>query len=100
MSGHTLADITIGQESETPRGWSYQVSLVFDDQSTADHTLALSWVDYEYWCGGDKPPSLVAERLLEAAFALNPELELPSTADASTLRRQIEELDQAVQARL
>ncbi len=95
-----VAKIDIAQETETAHGWSYRLSLTLDDDTETHHTLELAWVDYEYWSGGDKPPSLVAERLLEAAFEIDPDLALPRTTDASTLRRQITDLDQAVLTRL
>lgn len=100
MAHRRLAHIDIATEVETAHGWSYKLTLAYDDAGESHHTLDLDWVDYEYWSGGDKPPSLVAERLLEAAFAINPTLELPHAIDASTLRRQITDLDQAVLTRL
>ena len=100
MAQRRLTDIDIDREVETAHGWSYTLTLAFDDASESDHTLDLAWGDYEYWSGGDKPPSLVAERLLEAAYAIDPSLDLPPAIDASTLRRQITDLDQAVLTRL
>ena len=68
MAHRRLAHIDIATEVETGHGWSYELTLAYDDAGESHHTRDLSWVDYEDWSGGDKPPSLVAERLLEAGI--------------------------------
>lgn len=81
---HTRA-ILVQEETQTPRGWSFVVTL--GDRPTERHDVTLSWVDYEYWSHGVTPPSRIVELVLKALAELRPDAELPPRFDASTLRR-------------
>lgn len=100
MTPRTHPTIELGPEVEEAHGWRYEVTLSRDDCPSSAHDVTLSWVDYDHWSKGDKPPSLVLTRLLEAAFELEPTLSLPRIVDASILRRMVRGLDDALAARL
>lgn len=100
MTPRTDPTIEIGPEVEDAHGWRYEVTLARDASKRSTHVVTLSWVDYDHWSKGDKPPSLVLTRLLEAAFELEPALIMPGLIDASTLRRMVRGLDDALAKRL
>lgn len=84
--------VTVGEERESPRGWSYTVRVSI--QGLAERTLqvSLSHHDYELWCGGIEPPSQVVARAVRlAAQALG--LTLPPRFDLSQIRRRVRGFD-------
>ena len=52
-----VAAIDVGEESETGRGWSYAVRVVWHDDAETEHAVSLSWVDHDHWSGGVRAPS-------------------------------------------
>jgi hypothetical protein len=123
-----VARIEVQTEQETGRGWRYEVSVCRDSArdaggksptvapaaartttavGTTRHTITLSWVDHEHWCGGIKAPSKVIEALVGALVAREGEpmasgaaFELPSRFDAATARRWFCTLDDELTQRL
>lgn len=78
--------VTIGAESESAAGWTYEVRVERAGVER-EHRVHLAWVDHDHFSGGTRPPSEVIRSLLEALLDARPELELPSTFDASVIRR-------------
>lgn len=119
-----MTRIEVETEQETGRGWRYEVSVCRDAGrdtggksptttptttavGTTRHTITLSWVDHEHWCGGIKAPSRVIEALVGALVAREGEpmasgaaFELPSRFDAATARRWFCTFDDELTQRL
>lgn len=85
--GQVLA-VDVGPETDSGRGWLYDITIEFERGDPAHITLALSWVDHDDLSGGTVPPSKVAARLIEAALDVIGVDALPRRVDASTLRRR------------
>jgi hypothetical protein len=92
-----LARVIVHAETDSPRGWRYQVVVERDGFGASDHEVTLSWADHEYWCGGHDPPSSVVERFVGVVASRAGEGRVPSPLparfDASTARRWLPELD-------
>lgn len=95
-----MASVTVQDEQETPRGWSYEVVIRRDDGRETVHRVSLSWADHEYWCGGAAPPSRIVERLGQIVLEREAEREIPEKFDAATARRWWGDLDEVLQSRL
>ena len=83
--------IDLIEETQTARGWAYDLSITTPEGRTTYHHLTLSWQDHDHWTGGSTPPSQLAERLLGLLIADG--VELPARFDASTARRWLPHLD-------
>ncbi len=91
--------VVIGREEDTGAGWAFEV-MVCSDSEERDHRALMSWVDYDYWCGGSVAPAEVVRIAIEAGLrSINADA-LPSVFDLSTLRRRCIEFDDIVRARL
>ena len=88
-------DIAVGEETETPRGWSYAVRIDRGGRPSV-HRVDLSWNDHDHWCGGARPPSKLVEFLLRWLIERDPNRELPEHFDAATIRRWHPEVDSEV----
>jgi len=88
--------VTIFTESDTGRGWSYEVELVHPDGTATHHRVDLAWVDHDHWSGGRRSPSVVVQAILEWVLAQGDRRLLPARFDASTLRRWYPDLDGAL----
>lgn len=86
-------DVTVGEETESPRGWSYAVSVSLKGEGESTHEVTLSHHDYEHWCGGIEPPSRVVSRALRLAIQVMGDT-LPPRFDLTQLRRRIERFDE------
>jgi len=86
-----MSVVQVGAETETDRGWSYDVRIRVAGAVTR-HVVTLAWVDHDYWCGGTRPPSEVVERLLRFVVG-SVEAALPERFDAATVRRWIPDID-------
>lgn len=86
-----MSVVQVGAETETDRGWSYEVHVRRDGAVTR-HMVTLAWVDHDYWCGGTRPPSEVVERLI-SLLTRRLASGLPERFDASTARRWVPEID-------
>lgn len=105
-----MARVTVHEETESPHGWKFRVSLAGagvaakgagnGGSAVFECSLHLSWHDYEHWSHGTTPPARVAEVVLDSAMELDPELAVPPKLDAATLRRRVPGLDEAVRERL
>jgi hypothetical protein len=85
-------------EREGFHGWRFDMSLPGEAGRTV--TLALSWVDYEYWSHGAASPCRVAEAVVRSILEVDPARELPESFDASTARRWVRDLDRRVRDQL
>ncbi len=86
-----MSVVQVGAETETGRGWSYDVHVRRAGAVTR-HVVTLAWVDHDYWCGGTRPPSEVVERLM-TLVAKRLASGLPDRFDAATARRRMPDLD-------
>lgn len=90
--------VTLGPETESPRGWVYQVHVSGHCRPETTHQVSLSHHDYEHWCGGVEPPSRVVARAVQlAATALADAL--PPRFDLSQMRRRIDRFDEHMRGR-
>ncbi|MCW5775385.1 MAG: hypothetical protein KIS87_02920 [Phycisphaeraceae bacterium] len=87
-----MSIVQVGAETETDRGWSYEVRVAAPDGGFSHHVVTLAWVDHDYWCGGTRPPSEVIERLM-ALVVRRRAIGLPESFDAATARRWMPDLD-------
>jgi hypothetical protein len=85
-------------EREDFHGWRFEMALPGDPARSV--TLALSWVDYEYWSHGAASPSRVAEAVVRGILDAEPARELPDCFDASTARRWVRDLDRRIREML
>jgi len=92
-----LSTIRIEEESEAPRGWSFQVAVMGDDGTDTRHCVRLSWVDYDHWSHGSTPPALVAQAVVR--FLLDRGETVPARFDAATLRRRFPDFDDTMGGR-
>jgi len=90
--------ITVKHETETPRGWRYDIIVGAGTSGAADRALIvdLAWVDHDHWSGGVCQPSRVIEAVMRVVVDLLPGEELPDRFDASSARRWVADLDGAV----
>lgn len=87
-----MAQIEIGQETEGPNRWSYDVT-VHDEGKTYTYDVTLSWSDYDLWSRGRVAP----ERVVKAAFNFLLSKEsadsILSKFDCALIRRYFPEVD-------
>jgi hypothetical protein len=101
-SSRETSGIRVVTEAESAHGWRFVIAAPrrAADSSAAEHEMTLAWVDYEFWSHGMHSPSRVAEAVVGAVIAAQPERELPARFDASTARRWVSGLDALVRERL
>lgn len=80
------ARVTVEQERETERGWSFLVRIDATPAPTR-RTVRMSWVDHEYWCHGGSRPSRVVAALIEFLLDRGGLDTLGETFDAAAVRR-------------
>jgi hypothetical protein len=105
-----VADIQVEVEDETDlgEGWQFVVAVTSagvdangrSEPDDHDHPVSvrrfrvsLSWMDYDFWCGGSRrPESVVADvvRLVIDRIGLD---RLPERFDTATVRRWIRDAD-------
>lgn len=78
----------LAAERESSRGWEYDLKI-----AGRQLKLTLSWSDHDHWSGGSRPPSAVAQALIEQILEVKAAEDLPEKFDASTCRRWVEDLD-------
>ncbi|MEM0914266.1 MAG: hypothetical protein AAGB29_01225 [Planctomycetota bacterium] len=92
-----MAEIEIGTETESARGWSYDVT-VFDAGRTHRYAVTLSFSDYDLWSKGAAPPSTVVQRAFAFLLEREPASAILSRFDCSVIRRYFPEVDQVLPA--
>ena len=91
-----MASVHVGTETETPRGWAFEVRVVDDAGTGRDHVVELGWADYDLWCGGTEPPADVVAALLAFWLEREPAAALRDRFDAALIRRRHPEVDEAL----
>lgn len=90
-----MADISVKTESDSGRGWTFQVEIDDDGRPHA-YEVTLNWSDYDLWSRGQVAP----ERVIQAAMQFLLERE-PATAilprfDCAIIRRYFPEVDKTL----
>jgi len=104
MADSSDSGFRIGHETETDRGWSYDVTVHRAGGPGTRHTVTLSWADHDLLSGGLHPPSRTMRAAMRVLVGVDPSVidpsGLPSRFDLSTLRRMIAGFDDAVRDRM
>jgi len=97
MANAMPTSVEIGQESEEPRRWRYEVFVhEGEEEGQVRHAfeVTLNWADYDHWSHGRVAP----QRVVDAVFRFLLEREPPSAIlrkfDCSLVRRYFPEVDQ------
>lgn len=85
-------EVRIGPETETGRGWHYEIQITWTDGATTGHEATLSWADHDHLCGGTAAPSRVMEAVIRHALD-HGRGDFPAKFDAATVRRWCPSLD-------
>jgi hypothetical protein len=103
VTGVTGVAVTVGPETESARGWRFDVSASDNASGSggpASATVFLSWVDYDHWSRGSAPPARVVQAALTiAAERLGSEC-VTDGLDLSSLRRRVPGFDELLRDRL
>jgi hypothetical protein len=92
-----VAHATVQSETETEHGWSFRVVLEHPGGAPTEHSMTMSWVDYNYWSpGGTVAPERVAAWIAAFVGERREPGVPPAKFDASTVRRWFPELDRAL----
>jgi len=93
----TLSQVEILSEQERPGHWRYQVQVLDDAGVLRQHTLTLSWADYNLWSSdGSEAPSRVADAALNFLLSREAAPALPAKFDCSLARRRHAEADRVI----
>ncbi|MEM9415574.1 MAG: hypothetical protein AAGA29_08875 [Planctomycetota bacterium] len=87
-----MAEIEVGQETETATHWAYSVR-VFADGRTHDFSVTLGFQDYDLWSRGRAAPSRVAEACFEFLLAREGVEDISPKFDCSVIRRYFPDVD-------
>lgn len=84
--------VEVIEQHETAQGWRHRVRIgpTRPDAGATEHTVLLSFQDYELWSGGAVSPSTITKRLVELLLSGRIELAprpLPERFDAALARR-------------
>lgn len=90
----------VGPETERPRGWAHEVTVVWMDDAESVHEVRLSWADHDHLSGGSIPPSRVSAAVARVAGETLGRANLPVRFDVSTIRRMVGDMDERVQGLL
>jgi hypothetical protein len=93
------ARVVLSMEHEVPGGWAWEVTVEHQGGEMTVHTVMLSWLDHDYWCGGASAPSRVAQAIVEYVLA-NREQPLPEKFDVARARRWLPRIDRDLRERL
>jgi len=93
-----MAEIEVGTETEHPSHWHYDVR-VFDAGRTHDHSVTLSFQDYDHWSHGRVPPSRVVRACFEFLLDNEPASAIMSKFDCSVIRRYFPKVDEELPGR-
>ncbi|MFI4861200.1 MAG: hypothetical protein ACIAXF_11005 [Phycisphaerales bacterium JB063] len=87
-----MAEIEVGQETETARHWAYDVR-VFEGGRTYDYAVTLSFQDYDLWSRGRVAPSRVVEACFEYLLTNEGAKDISPKFDCSVIRRYFPSVD-------
>ena len=84
--------VEVIEEHDTAHGWRHRVRInpSRPQSEPGEHTVLLSFQDYELWSGGVVPPAEITKRLIELLLSGRIELApspLPERFDAGRARR-------------
>ena len=111
----SFPSVTVREETETDRGWSFAVEIApaattgggdtsescsEPDGPVRTVTVALSWVDYDHLSGGSASPALVVRAIVEEALERGVLSEFGERFDAARADRRSAGLLDAARARL
>jgi len=88
-----VAEILIERETESDRGWRFDVLIRNDDADEQRLRVRLSWADYDLWGRGSIPPVSVVRALVDLLSDRGALETLGSSFDASSARRLVRTLD-------
>lgn len=88
-----MADVRVNEETETDRGWRFDVDIREADGVERRVCVALSWHDYDLWGRGAVPPADVARALVRVLVDRGAIGSLGESFDASSARRLVRTLD-------
>jgi len=88
-----MADIEVGQETESDNHWAYDVS-VFADGRKHDYRVTLSFQDYDLWSRGRVSPSRVVESAFKFLLKNEPASAIMDKFDCSVIRRYFPQVDE------
>lgn len=92
-----MPTVTIDRETEEPRGWEFEATVLTDGGLTLRRTLHLAWVDYNHWSpGGTDRPEAVAAAVLEYLARRGSLESTPRRLDAAGVRRRDPDADAAI----
>ncbi len=89
-----MSVIRVEQETETSRGWEFRVVVLREGEAPSEHTVRLSWVDYDHWSHGGAPPARVVEAIFR--FLDDRNEKPPAAFDAANLRRRYRNFDSEI----
>jgi hypothetical protein len=84
--------ITIGQETEKPNRWDYDV-VVEQGGRRHEYLVSLSWSDYDLWCHGRVAPEKVVDAIFRFLLERESASSILSKFDCSLVRRYFAEVD-------
>jgi hypothetical protein len=92
-------DIEILSERERGAGWQFAVAVADRAGARTDHSMSLSWADYNLWSpGGADPPAAVARAVVRFLLACADGGRLRAAFDASLARRLHADADREIPA--
>jgi hypothetical protein len=92
-----VARATVQSETETPSGWTFRIAVEHAAGPTTEHSVTMSWVDYNYWSpGGSVAPERIAAWIAGFVADRKTPGTLPARFDASTARRWFPDLDRSL----
>ncbi|MDH3584766.1 MAG: hypothetical protein OER86_11175 [Phycisphaerae bacterium] len=94
-----MANITVQTEEDSGRGWRFGVELD-DAGQTQQHTVTLSWAEYDLWSHGQVAPERVVEAAFQFLLEREPASAILASFDCAVIRRYFPEVDDALPAML
>lgn len=84
--------IDVITETDTGRGWRFDVRVEADGQSH-DHEVTLNWSDYDHWCHGQVAPERVVKAAFEFLLRREPASAILGRFDCAVIRRYFPDVD-------
>ena len=86
-------DIELSGEAEGCGHWSWAARIYMGGR-VKNHTVMLSFSDYDFWSRGFIPPAQVAEKALHFAYDRDDKPVLPPAFDLARLRVMFHDMDE------